>query len=237
MKRWLALLFILLTCIIIVVYETRASERLYFLPEPLGGVKVVVDAGHGGIDGGASKGEVIEKDITLQITKLVEKELKRLGAEVVLTRSTDNDVVGEKKPDVEYSSLRERKREDIFLRQSIIDEEEPDLFITIHANAIPNSKWRGAQVFYHKKGHAESPMLAKAIQESIKVELENTDREALGIERIYLLKKSEVPTALVETGFLSNDEERMLLTDDKYQKKMAKAIVSGIENFIHNDVK
>jgi len=237
LKRWLALLFILLTCVIIVVYETSASERLYFLPEPLGGVKIVLDAGHGGIDGGASKGDIIEKDITLEITKHVEKELKRLGAQVILTRSTDDDVIAERKPGVEYSSLRERKKEDIFLRQAIVDEEEPDLFISIHANAIPNSKWRGAQVFFHKTGHAESPQLAKAIQEALKVELENTDREALAIERNYLLKKSKVPTALVETGFISNEEESKLLTDKRYQKRVAKAIASGIENYIHNDVK
>lgn len=236
MKRWIALLVMLLSCVLVVMYETNASERLYFLPEPLGGVKVVLDAGHGGQDGGASKGDVIEKEITLAIVQKVERELKRLGAEVVLTRSGDEDVVGERKPDVVFHSLRERKKEDIFLRQEIVNEEKPDLFITIHANAIEDSKWRGAQVFYHKKGHAESSNLAKSLQQALKEELQNTDREALGIEGIYLLKKSEVPTALVETGFLSNDEERQLLVDEKYQTKIAKAIADGIEQFIQTDV-
>lgn len=214
------------------MYETNASERLYFMPEPLGGVKIVLDAGHGGQDGGASQGDIIEKEITLAIVQKVERELKRLGAEVILTRTGDDDVIGERQPDAVFNSLRERKKEDIFLRQKIVDEEKPDIFITIHANAIANSKWRGAQVFYHKKGHAESSVLAKALQESLKEELQNTDREALGIEGIYLLKKSEVPTVLVETGFLSNEEERQLLVDEKYQKKIAKAVTDGIEQYI-----
>lgn len=226
----------LLSCVGIVLYETNASERLYFLPEPLGGVKVVLDAGHGGQDGGASKGEVVEKEITLSIVQKVERELKRLGAEVVLTRTGDEDVIGERKPEAVFHSLRERKKEDIFLRQAIVDEEKPDIFITIHANAIENSKWRGAQVFYHKKGHEESSALAKSLQEALRVELQNTDREALGIEGIYLLKKSAVPTALVETGFLSNEEERQLLIDEKYQTKIAKAIADGIEQFIQLEV-
>ena len=236
MKRWIALIVIFISCVLIVLYETNASEKLYFLPEPLGGVKIVLDAGHGGQDGGASKGTVVEKDVTLAIVQKVERELKRLGAEVILTRTSDDDVIGERQPDAVFSSLRERKKEDIFLRQKIVDEEEPDLFITIHANAIPNSKWRGAQVFYHKKGHEESSFLAKALQEELREELQNTDREALGIEGIYLLKKSEVPTALVETGFLSNDEERQLLVDEKYQTKVAKAIADGIEEFVNREV-
>lgn len=236
MKRWIALIVMLLGCVFIVMYETNASERLYFLPEPLGGVKIVLDAGHGGQDGGASKGSVVEKDITLAIVQKLERELKRLGAKVVLTRTGDDDVIGERKPDAVFHSLRERKKEDIFLRQAIVDEEKPDLFITLHANAIANSKWRGAQVFYHKKGHAESSHLANALQEALKTELQNTDREALGIEGIYLLKKSAVPTALVETGFLSNDEERQLLVDEKYQRKIAKAIADGVEQFIQLNV-
>lgn len=231
MKRWLALIVIMFSCMMIVVYETSASDKRFFLPEPLGGVKIVLDAGHGGIDGGASKGEVIEKDITLAITEKVARQLKRLGAEVVMTRTTDEDVLAEHAPNEKFSTLRERKKQDIFLRESIVQKQKPDLFITIHANAIPNSKWRGAQVFYHKEGDARSELLAKTIQDSIREHLQNTDREALSIKEVYLLKKTQVPAVLVETGFLSNDEERALLADAGYQEKMALAIARGIENY------
>ena len=236
MKRWFALGFLLLVCAAVVIYETSASERKYFLPEPLGGVKIVIDAGHGGMDGGASVGDVIEAEITLSITKKLARQLTRLGADVIETRTTAADVISEHRPNEQYDTLRERKRQDIFLRQEIIDEQEPDLFITVHANAITDSQWRGAQVFYHKTGVAESEALAKSVQQAIRDELGNTDREALGIEKIYLLKKTEVPAILVETGFISNDQERQLLIDDKYQQKIANAIAEGVENYIHAEI-
>lgn len=226
----------MLACLGVVIYETYASDRRFFLPEPLGGVKIVIDAGHGGIDGGASAEDVVEKDITLAISKKVERKLKRMGAEVEMTRTTDGDVLAEHEPDREFSSLRERKVQDIFYRQKLVKEHEPDIFITIHANAIPETKWRGAQVFYHKDGHENSGLLAKAIQDSIKGTLQNTEREPLAIKQVYLLKKTEVPAVLVETGFLSNPEERQLLTDKKYQDKMAEAIVEGIENYVHLEI-
>ncbi|MEK9200024.1 N-acetylmuramoyl-L-alanine amidase [Ureibacillus sp. 179-F W5.1 NHS] len=233
MKRWIALGVILLGCLGLVVYETSASDRSFFLPEPLGGVKIVLDAGHGGIDGGASSGEVVEKDVTLAITQKVAKQLKRLGAEVVLTRSTDGDALEEHAPSEEFSTLRERKKQDIFLRSNLVKSNKPDIFVTIHANAIPEEKWRGAQVFYHKDGHPNSELLAKSIQTTIKDSLQNTEREALAIKQIYLLKKAEVPAVLVETGFLSNSEERELLSSEDYQEKMAKAIVDGIESYVN----
>ena len=216
---------------LVVVYETSASDRRFFLPEPLGGITIVLDAGHGGIDGGASNGDVIEKDITLAVTQKLARQLKRLGAEVIMTRTTDGDVISEHKPNETFASLRERKKQDIFLRQSIVASTQPDLFITVHANAIPDSKWRGAQVFYHKTGREESQYLAKAVMDSIKGELGNTDREALAIEKVYLLKKTDVPAVLVETGFLSNPEERDLLVNKKYQDKIATAIAEGIEDY------
>lgn len=236
MKRWLAIGVILLTCVMIVAYETNASDRSFFMPEPLGGMKIVIDPGHGGEDGGASKGDIVESHITLAIATKVAKQLKRRGAEVVMTRTKEGDVLAEHKPDADYPTLRQRKREDLYLREDIVKREKPDIFVTIHANAIPETKWRGAQVFYHKEGHAGGEALAKAIQQSIRDTLKNTEREALSIKQIYILKKAEVPSVLVETGFLSNDEERALLIDEDYQDKMAKAIVNGIEEYYHMNV-
>lgn len=233
MKRWIAIIVIFITCVGVVVYETNASERSFFMPEPLAGVKIVLDPGHGGQDGGASKGDVIESHITLAIAGKVEHRLKKLGAEVVMTRTKAGDVIDERQPEADYQTLRERKREDLFLREKFVNDEKPDIFITIHANAIPETKWRGAQVFYHKDGHVEGEILAKAIQQSIRDTLQNTEREALSIKQVYLLKKVEVPSVLVETGFISNDEERALLVDDNYQDKMASAIVEGVQQYLN----
>ncbi len=213
------------------MYETKASNRGFFISETLGGVKIVVDAGHGGIDGGASTSELVEKNITLAIAQKVEKLLKEKGAKVVMTRTKDDDVITEHQPNAEFSTLRERKKEDIFLREKLVNEAKPDLFISIHANAIPESKWHGAQVFYHKDGHPAGEILAKAIQDSIKEQLKNTDREALAIKQVYLLKKVKMPSVLIETGFLSNPNEAELLSSPDYQQKMAEAIVAGIERY------
>lgn len=236
LRRWLAIGVIMLSCFIVVFYETNASDRRFFLPEPLAGIKIVLDAGHGGEDGGASKGDVIEKDITLTITKKVARQLQRYGAEVVLTRSTDGDVLTEHEPNEQYPTLRERKKQDLFLREKIIEQEQPNLFVSIHANAIPNTKWRGAQVFYHPDGQAQGQDLAKSVQKALREELGNTEREALSIKQVYLLKKSPVPSILVETGFISNDEERALLVDEKYQQKVADAIARGIRDYYNFDV-
>ncbi|ATP42169.1 N-acetylmuramoyl-L-alanine amidase [Solibacillus sp. R5-41] len=236
MRRWLALIFVIFCSMMVVVYETSASDKRFFLPEPLGGLKIVLDAGHGGIDGGASSGEIIEKEITLAITKKVERQLTRLGAEVILTRKTDGDVISEQASNEQNLTNRERKKQDIFLRESLVQSNDPDLFVTIHANAIPNAKWRGAQVFFHKGGHPNSELLAKAVQQSLRETLENTEREALSIKQVYLLKKVDAPAALVETGFISNEEERKLLVTDSYQEKIAFAIARGIENYVNLNI-
>ncbi len=100
----------MLMSIVFVAYETNASDRNFFLPDPLSGMKIVIDAGHGGEDGGASKGEVIEKEITLAIAQQVEKRLKKKGATVVMTRTKNGDVIDEHASSEQYSTLRERKK-------------------------------------------------------------------------------------------------------------------------------
>lgn len=206
------------------------------MPEPLAGIKIVLDAGHGGQDGGASYGDVIEKDITLTITNRVARQLKRYGAVVVLTRSTDGDAISEHAPDEKFATLRERKRQDLLLRTTIIEKEQPQLVVSIHANSIPNEKWRGAQVFYHPDGVAEGERAAKAVQQALREGLGNTEREALMIKQVYLLKKSTAPAILIETGFISNAEERELLRTTKYQEQIASSIVEGILQYFNFDV-
>lgn len=236
MKRWIVIGLLLLVSVTVVVYETQASDRAFFLPSPLGGMKIVVDPGHGGMDGGASIGEVVEKDITLALGKELEKELKRLGAEVVMTRSHADDAVAEHNPKATFPTIRARKMADLKLREEMIVNTDANLFISVHVNAIPDSRWRGAQVFYHKDGHTEGAAVAKAIQGAIREHVGNTDREALAIKQVYLLKKATVPAVLVETGFLSNPEELKLLTTKEYQEKMAEAIAEGIQEYVDSQM-
>ena len=232
LKRWVIIGVLFLCSLGVVIYGVQASDQNFFMPEELAGVKVVVDPGHGGLDGGASSGDVVERDITLKIAHEVTKRLEKKGATVVMTRKKGGDALAEHAPGDQFPTVRSRKLADLKLREDITANENPDVFISVHVNAIPAEKWRGAQVFYHTGGHPNGESLAKAIQASFKDNLKNTEREALGISGVYLLKKAPMPAVLVETGFLSNNEERALLTDPAYQEKIADAIVEGIIAFM-----
>ncbi len=197
---------------------------------PLSGATIVIDPGHGGPDGGAvGKDGTEEKDIALDVSFHVREYLQQGGATVHMTRETDTDLAAE-----HTKGLSNRKSEDIRNRLALIEEKDPDLFLTIHLNAIPSPKWSGAQTFYYPKLD-ESKHLAKMIQDEVIRNLENTTREALPIQGVYLLKHAEVPSAIVEIGFLSNEQERELLKDAEYQRQMAASIYQGILRYMTED--
>ncbi|WP_438313512.1 N-acetylmuramoyl-L-alanine amidase [Sporosarcina sp. FA9] len=232
MKRWIMVGVIFLCSLVVVIYGVNASEKKFFMPDELGGVKIVIDPGHGGLDGGASSGDIVERDITLSIALILSKQLEKKGATVIMTRKQGGDAIAEHSPTDKFLTIRSRKLADLKLREKIAVNENPDVFISVHVNSIPDDRWRGAQVFYHVGGHPNGEFLAKSIQQSFRNSLKNTDREALAISGVYLLKKAPMPAVLVETGFLSNSEERALLTDSKYQEKIANAITKGIIDFM-----
>ncbi|WP_174615437.1 N-acetylmuramoyl-L-alanine amidase CwlD [Virgibacillus ihumii] len=194
---------------------------------PLAGKTIVLDPGHGGPDGGAvGKDETLEKDIALAIAKKTRDFLQQAGALVYLTRENDRDLARE-----DTAGLSRRKSEDIRNRLEFIKEKDADFFLTIHLNALSSTKWSGAQTFYFPR-YDKSRHLAKMIQAEIIRNLENTDREALPIKGVYLLKHAEIPGALVEAGFLSNEHEREHLKKDDYQRKMAGSIYQGILKYV-----
>ncbi|MFC2949233.1 N-acetylmuramoyl-L-alanine amidase CwlD [Virgibacillus sediminis] len=198
---------------------------------PLAGKTIVIDPGHGGVDGGAvGSDDTLEKDISLAVAKKLQNFLQQAGAVVYLTREEDKDLAAD-----DTQGLSRRKAEDIRARLNFIHEKEPDLFITLHLNALASSKWRGAQTFYYPESR-ENKHLAVMIQEEIIRNMENTSREALAINGVYLLKHAEVPGALVEIGFLSNPEERDLLKKDDYQQGMAASIYEGILRYVTEDL-
>ncbi|GAA0597279.1 N-acetylmuramoyl-L-alanine amidase CwlD [Virgibacillus siamensis] len=194
---------------------------------PLAGKTIVIDPGHGGPDGGAvGKDETLEKDIALEIAKKTRDFLQQAGALVYLTREDDKDLAKE-----DTAGLSRRKSEDIRNRLEFIKEKDADFFLTLHLNALSSTKWSGAQTFYFPR-YDKSRHLAKMIQAEIIRNLENTDREALPIKGVYLLKHAEIPGALVEAGFLSNEHEREHLKKEDYQRKMAGSIYQGILRYV-----
>ncbi|GAB3795604.1 N-acetylmuramoyl-L-alanine amidase CwlD [Virgibacillus kimchii] len=194
---------------------------------PLSGKTIVIDPGHGGPDGGAvGKDETLEKDIALDVSEKIRDYLLQTGAIVYLTREEDTDLAAE-----DTQGLSRRKAEDIRNRLEYIREKEADFFITIHLNALPSTKWHGAQTFYYPQSD-ESRHLATMIQQEIIRNMENTTRSPLAINNLYLLKNAEAPGALVEIGFLSNEQERELLKQEEYQQQMAASIYEGILRYV-----
>lgn len=218
---WLSGLFLL---IIFIQYPIQSNiDSWKTMSLPLAGQTIVLDPGHGGVDGGAeAEDDTQEKEIALKVSLLLQDYLEQAGAIVYLTREGDYDLAND-----DTRGLSRRKSEDIQRRVHFIKEKEADFFLSIHLNSLPDQRWSGAQTFFYP-GKEKSELLATSIQDEIKDKLENTTREALGIRQVYLLKYAEIPGALVEIGFLSNREERELLKDKGYQQKMAESIYFGI---------
>ncbi|MHA0857715.1 N-acetylmuramoyl-L-alanine amidase CwlD [Paenibacillus sp. CMAA1364] len=222
-KRLLFGICLLIVFVAIATYEIPDKQVTNYWSLPLAGKVISLDAGHGGPDGGAvSRQGVIEKDINLAITLYLRDYLQQAGAIVKMTREGDYDLSS---PNTKGYS--KRKTEDLKKRVRMIEEEQSDMFISIHMNSIPSNRWRGAQVFFYPT-HPDNAELAALMQEEMKRNLENTDRIAKTVNTVYLLQALKIPSALVEVGFLSNTEEAMLLKDDKYQRKVAASIYKGI---------
>ncbi|MBR2339016.1 MAG: N-acetylmuramoyl-L-alanine amidase [Clostridia bacterium] len=185
-------------------------------------VRVLIDPGHGGADGGASAADgTAEKDINLAISLPLRDLLQVMGYSVTMTRHTDTMV------NTTGTTLRERKVSDI--RNRLAMSEEADMTVSIHQNKFTQAKYDGTQVFY-SGNHAESRQLAEAVRSSVVSLLQpkNTRELKKGDSSVYLLDHATKPMILVECGFLSNEAELQKLKDADYQRKMAFAIAGGI---------
>ena len=185
---------------------------------------IVLDAGHGGIDGGvigATTG-VKESELNLIFVRKLEQIFVDAGFNVVLTRNTDAGLYG-----IATSS---RKRRDMLKRKEIILKAEPDAVISIHMNNYSLSSRRGAQVFYNSKLN-ESKMLAESVQNCFN-NMPEASRKCESLKgNYYILECSNFPSVICECGFLSNKEDELLLLSKEYQDKICYAIFSGVINF------
>ncbi|MCM1363583.1 MAG: N-acetylmuramoyl-L-alanine amidase [Faecalibacterium sp.] len=192
---------------------------------------IIVDAGHGGEDGGASSASgIIEKDINLNIALKVKSLFDSFGFKTIMVRNGDYLIY-----DSSCKTIREKKVSDIHNRMSIIESNPNSIFLSIHQNHYDESKYSGAQVFY-SKGSSQSEVIAQCLQTSIvnKLQPDNMRRIKQSGTEIYLLHHAITPAVMVECGFLSNSGEAQLLNDDEYQTKMAMAITDGILNYLNN---
>ena len=189
---------------------------------------VIVDAGHGGEDGGAvALDGSSEKDYNLEIALRLEQLLEMNGYNVIMTRTEDVMTCDEG-----LSTVRARKISDIHNRFRIISENPNALFVSIHQNKFSDSFQHGTQVFYSRNNEM-SRSLAESIQNSVAGTLQKDNKRAVkksGSE-IYLLYNAQSPAVLVECGFISNYEDLSKLKSDEYKTQMAMMIADGIIKF------
>lgn len=182
---------------------------------------VVIDAGHGGEDGGVVGSEtgIKESEINLAIAKKLKSFLETGGYKVIMTRSNDSGLYGLASSNKKLADMKKRKE--------IILDAKPDLMVSIHQNYYPSSYVKGAQVFYAPNGDFVD--IAATLQKILNRDLNCSRKEAKG--DYYIIQCSPYPSVLIECGFLSNPDEETLLVSASYQEKVAYSIYSGI-NFI-----
>ncbi len=189
--------------------------------DALSGKIIVVDAGHGGIDPGANRPDVLEKDINLNIALQVRETLRQQGAKVIMTRDTDTELSGL----CDNEKVRGRYRRDLNARLEMVEESDADLFVSIHANTSSKPQKRGAECYYYSKS-VEGKRLAEALEQQLQT-ITNTTQEAAS-PPFFVLRRNKVPAVLIEVGYITNAEERDLLQSPEYQRRLAEAIAAGI---------
>ena len=195
---------------------------------PLAGWRIVVDPGHGGYDGGARCRDsgVWEKELNLAVAREVEKALVRRDARVVMTRTADVDLCTHDRP----ANLT-KKRQDMQYRIALAKENRVDMVLSIHMNEYRARSESGPQVFY-RAGSDGGRLLAGCLQEVLINRLQPQKQRA-AMAGDYFILQLDVPSVLVECGFISNPAEEKLLLDSAYQARLAEAIAAGVEEFVH----
>ena len=216
---FLIIIFSLMFCKI----QQSTSANIYSSKMPL----IIIDAGHGGEDGGAVASDgTLEKDINLDISLKLNDMLSIMGIETKLIRKIDKAI------HTKGDTIRERKVSDIRNRFHIMNTSGNCLYISIHQNKFGDESIYGAQTFY-SPNNVESKELAEFIQKSISSQLQINNNRLIkksGTD-IFLLYNATKPAIMVECGFISNAKELHCLKDTDYQCKMALSIAMGIMNY------
>ena len=214
LRRKIELCMTLLLLVGMIIVSKKLSQLVISENVQAQKVVVVIDAGHGGHDPGkVGVNDALEKDINLQIAEKVKKKLEKKDIEVVMTREDD--------------VMEDTKLEDMKKRVALINKTKPAITVSIHQNSYSDQSVKGAQVFYYVNSDVSQEAASLMQEELRKVDTSNT-RQIKSNSDFYMLIKTEVPTIIVECGFLSNPGEAEKLITDEYQEEMAQAICDGI---------
>jgi len=231
-KKAILVISVFFLTFIFLIFTVKNEIKNTSATPPLSGKRVVVDAGHGGMDGGAvSENGISEKDINLKIAFYLKNYLEKNGAKVVMTRTKDQSLHTDDK-----GSIKSKKRSDLMARRNKANNSDGDVLISIHLNYFQQSQYKGAQVFYEGL-HKESIRLAQSKQNELKSTLDNdNNRQIATIDSNKLMYQNlTLPAVIVECGFLSNPEEREKLCTKEYQEQVALGICLGTVKYFSQE--
>ncbi len=227
MKKLIILLYIAIAGAFVTAFSmciNALSVPVFAVTRPM---CVVLDAGHGGIDGGVVGREtgVKESDLNLAITMKLKTILEEAGFDVVLTRKTEAGLYG--------AATKGFKKRDMQKRKEIIEEAKPIVMISVHQNFYPTRTSRGGQVFY-KKGSESGEKLAAGIQRQFNALYgeQGVKERVAATGDYFMLKCTDYTSVIAECGFLSNKADESLLVTEEYQKKVAAAIYAGLADYL-----
>ena len=188
--------------------------------------RIVIDAGHGGIDGGATSCTgVLESHLNLEIALRLENVFQLLGYDTLMIRKTDESVY------TDGNTIASQKVSDLKERVRICNETPGAVLVSIHQNTYLDSQYKGAQVFYAVVG--ESQNIAKVLQQNLVAILNpGSQRKSKPAKGVYLMEHITCPGILIECGFLTNPEEEALLRDAKYQKNLCSILAATLSAFL-----
>ncbi len=197
------------------LHQQRAVEREH---------RIVIDAGHGGIDGGATSCTgVLESHINLEIALRLEDVFHLLGYDTVMIRRTDESIY------TQGNTIASQKVSDLKERVRIANETPGAILISLHQNTFSDSRYKGAQVFY--SGNDKSRSIAQSMQQNlIQILNPGSQRKAKSAKGVYLMEHITCPGVLIECGFLTNQEEEALLRSKEYQIKLCAVIAATISS-------
>lgn len=189
--------------------------------------KIVIDPGHGGIDGGANCSDFLEKEVNLAVAKKLRDELNKLGAKVILTREDDIDLG---QLNIIGSTRHERG---LNARVSVIEKNRADVFLSIHVDANLRKPSTSGSIVFYSKTVPSSAKLSKALQYHLNTVLKRHDlkKHTPQTAEFYILRNCSRTGAIIELGFMTNPREKELLKQDKYQSELVKGIVEGLKEY------
>ena len=231
--RWksrLPVLMVVAACYVLLYAAARYNLAVSAETELQKPITIIIDAGHGGEDGGAvSASGLKESVINLEISRRLEDFLALCGIRPMMMRKDDVSLHTD-----DATSISEKKVSDLKNRVAMVNSEQNAILLSIHQNHFSQEKYSGAQVFY-----ADTPgskQLAQKLQDNLRSGLDpRNERQIKPADSVYLMREAACTSVLIECGFLSNASEAYLLKQDSYQKKLACAIAAGLIHYLEGE--